>query len=240
MSSNAQAGRRRPRSHPFLLTFALAALAAAGCRTSVDPAGDAAAGVKAAPAPAGGAETALVALLEAAYDGRDADRFAALLGDDFLFIAAFETGPETWDGVEERRIHRRMFEPGDVPPSEPPVPPDLWIAGIQTTLVQETKFTERPEFYRSAQNPDGLDPALWVVRAAVYATSVLVDTQGDTDFQIAGHASFVVQTSRSPLGATAPSLLRWQDLIDPLVTVRRADATAAQATSWSAFKQLYR
>jgi hypothetical protein len=191
-------------------------------------------------APAPTTPSQLVDALASAYDARDPARFAALLDRDFLFILApIVGGPDSWDVIEEKRIHRRMFRPAEIPPSEAPLPPDLWVAALDAKLTQQTPFEELADYYQSPTNPGGIDPKRAKVWGAEYATSVLWQLQGDTDYLVGGRAWFVVVTQLAPPLGSAPqaTLLRWQDLGSDVAV---GPGLASEEASWSALKKLYR
>jgi hypothetical protein len=127
-----------------------------------------------------------------------------------------------------------MFEPQNIPPSETPVPPDLWLAAITATLTPARAFAERPEYYQSPGNPDGLDPARWTAWGADYYTSVLWETQGETDYLVKGGAYFIVAQDLARVAGEPGSMLvyRWQDL--------GTEAAKESARDWTAVKELYR
>jgi len=175
--------------------------------------------------------------LRAAYAARDYARYATLFHDEFRFILWPDplnpTQPTDWSRVEELRIHRRMFDPANVPPSEPPVPLDLWLTAITITLAPAGPFQERPDYYQSPTNPDGLDVTRWKAWGAVYNTSVLWETQGQTDYQVTDGAYFVVAQDLARVAGEPGSMLvyRWEDL---------RTAAAKEAATWTALKRLYR
>lgn len=183
---------------------------------------------------------AVVTQLGDAYARRDYAHFARLLHDDFQFILhpnpQDPTQPVEWGRVEELRIHKRMFEPQNIPPLDEPLPRDLWLASVTSALTAQS-FEERPEFYRSVSNPDGLDPVRWKMWGADYDTSVLFETRGETNYQISGQAWFVVaQDLAKPLGEPGRfSLYRWQDLGDRL----GAGTAGVEPRTWSTVKRLY-
>lgn len=210
-------------------------LAVTACNLQLEPTRRPGAVEKPAPA-AVPAPHSIVAALELAYEARDQARFEALLAEDFLFIPD-KIG--SWGRVEETSIHRRMFDPAGTPPSDPPVPPDLWLQSVDATLTPVTKFAERPDLYASPSNPGGLDPAIWYVADATYSTYVFFQMQGDTDYLVEGQASFVVMVERAaPFGVSLRSYLyRWEDLGSVAQELQR---TASAQASWSDVKGLYR
>jgi hypothetical protein len=210
-------------------------LAIAGCNLQLEPTSGRGAVEKLAPT-AVPAPQAVVAALEAAYETRDHAHFEALLAEDFLFIPEMDG---SWGRVEESRIHRRMFDPAEVPPGNPPVPPDLWLQSVDVTLTPQTKWMERPDLYASPTNPNGLDPAAWYVANATYSTQVFFQMQGDTDFLVEGRAVFVVMVERAVgFGASWRSYLyRWEDLGS---SAQKQQRTAVEPASWSDVKGLYR
>src|SRR5262249_43995836 len=134
------------------------------------------------------------------------------------------------------RVHRRMFTPQDTAPGETPVPMELWLVNIDITLTpRNSVWSEDPQFYRSETNPMGLDPAHYKVTRNEYATSVVFPTQGDFDFQVTGHANFVVVNDlEKPVGDASKFMLYlWEDLgVD-------ASTAAIEQKSWASVKRLY-
>jgi hypothetical protein len=188
-------------------------------------------------------EAGVIRNLAEAYATRNAKRFTSLLADDpasgaeFLFLLAEPTqaGETMWGFAEETRIHRRMFDPENIPAGDPPVPPQFWVQAINITLTQLGEFRERPDLYRSATNTVGLDPRRWRASDARYATNVFWTMQGDVDFQVEGEANFVVIEDLMKPGCDEDRywLYIWEELPPtPLA--------AAEQASWSAVKTLYR
>ena len=214
-------------------------LAIAGCNLQLEPAPR---GAVEKLAPAGRPmPQSLVKDLEQAYETRDQARFEALLAEDFLFILDMPgPGGETqWGRTEEWRIHQRMFGPENIPPSEPPLPPEFWLQSLEATLTQQTKWTERPDLYASPANPEGPDPAVWFVCEAIYGTQVFFQMQGDTDYLVEGRAAFVVMVERVGLGTSQQLsyIYRWEDLGSDAAKQQPA---AVEPVTWSNMKQLYR
>ena len=170
------------------------------------------------PPPEIGSPAQLIEALSDAYQTRIFARFERLFHDDYLFILKPDplepNQPIDWGRTEELRIHRRMFEPQNIPPSETPLDEDLWLTSVTITLSPSSAFGERTEYYVSATNPDGLEPANWKAWGTDYSTSVLFETQGETDYQVTGSAYFVVVEDLTKTGTEAGRFLlyRWQDL----------------------------
>jgi hypothetical protein len=160
----------------------------------------------------------LIEELSAAYQTRSYARLAPLFHDDYLFILQPNPmdplQPENWGKTEELRIHKRMFEPQNIGPSEEPLPTELWLVAVDITLTGNRPFDERPEFYASATNPEGLNASNWKAWGTEYTTSVLFQTQGETDYQVTGKAWFVIvqDLSKTPGAAGSFLLYQWQDL----------------------------
>lgn len=143
------------------------------------------------------------------------------------------TQPIHWGRSEELRIHSRMFDPDRIPPQDAPLPEDLWPVAITITLSPAApSFEERPEYYQSETNPAGLDSSRWKVWGADFSSSVLFETQGDTDYQVIGSQYFVVAQDLSLIPGAPGSMLlyRWQDL---------GSFDAKEESSWTAVKKLY-
>jgi hypothetical protein len=94
------------------------------------------------------------------------------------------------------------------------LPEELWLTSVTIQLSPSSNFGERIEYYQSATNPDGLEPANWKAWGTDYSTSVLFETQGETDYLVQGSAYFVVVEDLTKTGSEAGRFLlyRWQDL----------------------------
>ena len=186
-------------------------------------------------------EGELVDKLSAAYSRRDYDLFTSLFpapGDPsyiFILYAPQLGDPPNWNRTEELRIHRRMFEPENVPPGEMPVVPELWLQAIHIVLSPAGSWTERPDLYQSPSNPDGLDPVRWRVTEAQYHASIFWDTQSQTDYRVDGRQNFIVvdDLTKSTGESGKFALYRWEDL-------GSAGGLAVEEVSWSNIKGLYR
>jgi hypothetical protein len=196
---------------------------------------------------------AVVARLGDAYRTRSYAHYATLFHDDFLF--ALQTSylpdprqPDTWGKTEELRIHKRMFEPQNIGPNEEPLAPDLWLVAVDITLTGRGPWVERLEYYVSTVNPDGLDPLRWKAWGTEYTASVLLQTAGETDYQITGSEWFVVvQDLEKVAGEHGAFLLyQWQDLgalgvsMSPASAGPGASASGTAPAIWSSVKKLYR
>jgi hypothetical protein len=163
-------------------------------------------------------QTELISNLSMAYQTRNYDWFSTLFStaEDSAAYFFFLNDPPgaNWDLTEELRIQRRMFKPEDPLPGETPVETNLWLLSIDIHLEPQTEWTERPDLYRSATNPSGLNPARYKVTDAIYHTYVLFSTQGTTNYQVNGRANFVVvEDLRKQLGDDRKFLIyRWEDL----------------------------
>lgn len=181
-------------------------------------------------------EALFVQSLAEAYGRRDLQGYTSLLRQDFLFIMEPDPGsPEpSWGRAEEVRIHRRMFEPENVLPGEPPVPRLLWLRSLTMALTQQTSFVERPDLYRSPANPEGLDSARWRATEGLFGYSILFDMEGETDYLPQGRANFIVTADRCRLTGTPGryALYRCEDL--------GSWTLASEETRWGAVKSLYR
>jgi hypothetical protein len=198
----------------------------------------------------------VVTQLSEAYRTRDHARYSKLFHDDFLFILQppflpEPSYPEDWGKTEELRIHKRMFEPQNIGPTEEPLHPDLWLVAVDITLTGNGPWVERPEYYVSTVNPDGLDALRWKAWGTEYTASVLFQTAGETDYQITGKAWFVVveDLQKTPGEVGAFLLYQWQDLgnLKPgfrdegAAAERRGAALATdESKSWSLIKLLYK
>jgi len=184
---------------------------------------------------------ALVTRLRDAYATRNPALYEELFHSDFLFVLPPDPlhpeQPTSWSRTEEVRLHRRMFEPQNISPSEPPIDPALWLIAIDITLTQAGPFVELPEFYVSPSNPSGLDPSRWKVVGTDYHASVLFRTRGETDYQVIARQSFVVaeDLSKHPWQHGAFSLYRWQEHGSEVTS-----SVSSPAVPWFAVKNLYR
>ena len=183
------------------------------------------------PPPAIDSERTLVRTMAFAYKRRDLARFAPLLaaepGAEFAFV-----GPrgETWERIEESRIHFRMFRPEL---AFPELPAGQRIASFAPEFVLlQTEFVEVPEHYAAPGRP-GLDPARWrATGARLYFSSAAWQQNGE-GFVIGGESRWVVLEDRTKShGEPGRYLLyRWLDEHQTL---------PLGWTSWTAFKTSYR
>jgi hypothetical protein len=157
--------------------------------------------------------------LQNAYAGRDFELFSELISTEegaayeFHFPDPLPNGSTSWDAVEELRLHRSLFEPGGTIPGEPPGSPCVWR--VRPHIVRESvDWTERTELYRSATNPEGLDPERWRASGATAHSDCLIETLTETDYRVLDRSEFVVIEDRTkPVGAVRKFMLfRWVDL----------------------------
>jgi hypothetical protein len=182
----------------------------------------------------------LVTALASAYRALDPVRYESLLANDpaanatFTFAVTDSAGlvHNSWDFDSETSIHHRMFEPDQIPDGDPPLDQALWVESIDVTLSKHGEFVERDEFYRSASNPGGVDPARWRVSSASYSTDVFfqppefVVNDGDAEF-------VVIEDLTKDVGAAAKfRLLAWTE---PCAEV----AIQSRRECWSTVKALY-
>jgi hypothetical protein len=191
---------------------------------------------------------AVVQALAVAYQRRDFALLGSLLAHDparnadyaFFLSEPTPSGETQWGWFDELRIHQRMFQPRTIPPEETPLPRDLWLDGVNSSLYPLTDFRERVDLYSANQGQDGkLDPNIWKAMDALYGTDVFFETQGDIDFLVAARANFVVlEDLTKPAGAEGKFLLYiWEDLPPPKKAGARP--TAVEPTMWGIVKQLY-
>jgi hypothetical protein len=227
--------------------FAGLTLACVGCHSPAKP--------PPSPYPEINSEKSLIKNLEIAYRLRDYPKFTTLFADQdsvsYLFLLSEPpvTGETFWGAAEEKRIHRRMFQPQNPLPNEVPVPDDLWLTSVDIVLTPQTEFAERPDFYRSASNPGGLNPARWRATEATYGAYVFFQLAGTTDYQVDCLAKFVVLEDKTKPRMNSPGrwlIYRWEDLSRPLdlgsgvARVAGAGALGVEQRHWSALKRLYR
>jgi len=158
----------------------------------------------------------LIENLKLAYQRRDINKFGTLFHPDYQFRLnePADDGTEYWGWPEEFRIHQRMFRPAEIPPTDPPLPTELWLTSVDITLLGATAFDERPEYYIRAENPEGLDSDDWEAIGADYNANVFFQTQGEQDYRVEGRAEFVVAHDRTK-AVDAPGawlIYRWTDL----------------------------
>lgn len=182
---------------------------------------------------------ALVSALASAYRALDPARFEALLANEpsanavftFAITDASGVARESWGFDTEVSIHRRMFEPNQIPASDPPLDSALWVESIDVTLSKRSDFVEREEFYRNGSNPSGVDPTRWRVTSADYSTDVFFQP---TNFVVYdGDAEFVVieDLRKDPGDPAKFRLLMWSE---------PCASTAIQSREcWSTVKRLY-
>lgn len=183
----------------------------------------------------------LVDELALAYSRRDYETYTDLFPATdphfrFYLNEPLPSSETHWGVTEELRLHRRMFDPENPLPGETPVPQDLWLQSIVTSLTATTPWTERPDLYRSPSNPEGLDSSHWLAREAVYQAIVFFDTQSTTDFRVDSRQNFIViEDLTLPSGSQGKFLFYiWEDLGSVLQTA------VTQVKSWSRMKDLYR
>jgi hypothetical protein len=155
----------------------------------------------------------VLAALQSAYAGRISSLLELIAIEDgavyeFHYPESLPSGAASWDAVEELRIHRRLFEPENVLPGE--LPACSWLFRLVATFERESpNWTERPEFYRSASNREGLDPERWRATGASARSECLIETVGETDYRVLNQSEFVVIEDRAKLlggGAQVPAL----------------------------------
>jgi hypothetical protein len=162
-------------------------------------------------------EVELIGQLKKAYQTRDYDTFRRVFHPDYQFYlnAPQPDGTDHWGLAEELRIHRRIFNPQDVTPPEPPVPQDLWSVSIDIQLNPRNEWHDAPGYYFDPiTNPGGLQRERYSVTQADYVTDMFFQTQGETQYRVDGTANFVVVNDLSKaLGADGKFLIyRWHDL----------------------------
>jgi len=154
---------------------------------------------------------------------------------EFQFLLRWPTdeGDDRWGVREEVRIHQRMFDPGDVPPGDAPVPQELRITAVNVSLTQATPWTERPEYYWDpASNPGGLDATRWRAVEARVETWLFLDVQTGTDIIVGGDAIFTVieDLAKNADDEGKFLLYLWED----------ADDRGVEIWTWSWMKKRYR
>jgi hypothetical protein len=184
----------------------------------------------------------LLEKLKIAYRERDYATYQEVFtnpADDapyYFFLNAPVNGITSWDATEELRIHRRMFNPEDPLPGEPPVSVDLWPVTISIELTRTASaWVERTDLYRSPGNPEGLDSAKWKASEAEFHADVLWELQGDTDYRIDGRQNFIVieDLTKAPGEERKYLIYRWEDLDPP------PSAVSFEPATWGMVKGLY-
>ena len=164
-------------------------------------------------------EDQLLTALQDAYAHRDLHLFSEVIAIEDGAVYEFHfpdppNGEAFWDATEELRMHRRLFEPENVLPGEPPASCP-WLLHLVVAFERESpSWTERPEYYRSASNPGGLDADRWRATGAIAQSECFVETASENDYRLESRSEFVVIEDRvKPLGAERKFLLyRWLDL----------------------------
>jgi len=163
--------------------------------------------------------------LKLAYQKRDLEKMSALLHPDFRFIldTPAPDGASSWDAAEEKRIHRRMFQPARLTSNDPPLPEELWLVSVDIVLIGATSWEDLPGSGGELVH-------------AFYNATVYFETAGQVDFRVESRQEFVVKIDRSQAYCTGRRFLlyRWIDLGTP------GQPAAPEQRSWSAVKQLYR
>jgi hypothetical protein len=77
------------------------------------------------------------------------------------------------------------------------MPPELHVVGLDFTATPISQFVERPEYYSSQGNPDGLDPQRWRVLAADVDVRLVVDLPSQSNEVAHQRSNFVVAEDRS-------------------------------------------
>jgi hypothetical protein len=173
-----------------------------------------------------------------AYLNQDYSRYEGLLAIDFHFVFAPSDPPKSqslWNRETELLVHQRMFDPENIPPSDPPLDSMYWLQSVSINLTPEEAFAERQDLYTTSEPPGTLDPTRWKAEGAHYTTNVFFQLQGDVDYQISGRAYFVVLEDRTKLAGEPGKfvLYEWQDLVRP------NESIAVEPRTWGAVKRLY-
>ena len=152
----------------------------------------------------------IVACFGDAYRRRHLEGFAEFLSTE---PGAEYRGPLGLGPAEEICLHRRMFEPENQSPGQPPVPSELWPVGITLQLTPLRDWSERPDLYRSATNPQGLDPERWRATEAEWHYEIFFDTQTEVDYGASGSCKFIVLRDLSKSSGEERSVViyRWED-----------------------------
>lgn len=186
-------------------------------------------------------EVSLIAALAEAYASMDAARFESHLANEPGANAVFEftmssqsAVHDTWPVETETSLHRRMFRPSEIPSSDPPLSPELWLTSVDVTLVRQTDFVERHDFYQASSNPGGVDEARWRVTSADYVANVHFLASG-TNFAVQdGDAEFIVIEDRERETGDPGKfrLLAWNELC--------LGQSIRTSECWGTVKALYR
>jgi len=168
----------------------------------------------------------VIETLASAYRTKDYPLFESLLANDYTYFLNEPdsvTGETQWDRTTELRIHRRLFDPENIPQDDPPSPPAQWLQSISVTFMKQSAFDERPDLYTTAMPPGPLDPARWIATAATYGADILIQTQGETDFQLRGRCTFVVIEDRAKVIGDAGkfTIYQWADLDGSVTSMKQ-------------------
>jgi len=177
----------------------------------------------------------IVDALHQAYETLDLDLFQSLFvregeqGVPYTFFLASVSGDtrESWGLAQELRIHQRMFRPQDTPADDKPVPPALWLDGIQLELERHPGgFRERYDLYRSDAQLEGLSDKRWRAMSASYNYLLQLHTRGGQEIAARGIATFVVieDLALRDTGKQRFFLYQWHDQKLPVGSLARADA----------------
>jgi hypothetical protein len=178
-------------------------------------------------------ESALVDALESAYQTRSLAGFEPLFHADFWYSESTLENPVAICREQWICLHRRLFNPGSIPPGETPV--ELWLTGISIAVTPRTAFDERHEYYQSEVNPEGLNSMRWRVTAADLDVQILFETQGETDFQVSRRARFVVADDRSKAVGEDGKYSFYR--ID--VSAQTGPGVQTESTTWAGVLSLY-
>lgn len=191
-------------------------------------------------------EAGLVAMFLDAYRRRDTVAFDGVLAREASAAYRFSApgrGPDgtdaAWDGAEESRLHRRMFNPDLRPPGETQVPWQLRLRSAEVYLYALDGWREHPEFYRSETNPEGLDPSRWRATGTSFTVNASFENVLLHVYRVVGEVDFVVIEDLSKTAGMAGKYLlhRWTDRTQ--LSNPAGDPPGTFTVSWTSFKRLY-
>ena len=173
--------------------------------------------------------------LQDAYSTLDAPLFESLLHPGFGLVSE-QYG---WCRDAHVCLHRRIFASAAGTPIDPPLPPDLAVAGISATFELLSPFVPIYTYYQTAAFPAGLDPDQWRLTAASCRVTALFDLRGDTDYRPTSTPLLVVaeDLAKQPGQAGKYTLFRWNEAVD-----FSGASTAPQSTAgllWGRFLPIF-
>jgi len=163
----------------------------------------------------------VVANLRLAYENQHLSRYLECLAEDFTFypsprtVEEYEWVPESWDKLDEYRIHQNMFGGSS------------FVRGIILELLQEGEAVEIP-------GPLPGDPVQYEYR---FDVDLRVDCQDSIMYVATAPSLFLLRIDPDEVGDLGESLweiIDWYDMDDDASCVR-----PVLPTSWGELKAMY-